>query len=70
MLGFVGVIILTIILVAYLSSLENFGTPYLAPYAPRISPDLQDGILKADSSSMDLRPYSIPTQNRRRINKK
>lgn len=69
-LGFVGMIILTIILVAYLSSLENFGTPYLAPYAPRISPDLQDGLLKADSSSMELRPYSIPTQNRRRINKK
>lgn len=69
-LGFVGMIILTIILVAYLSSLENFGTPYLAPYAPRISPDLQDGMLKADSSSMELRPYSIPTQNRRRINKK
>ncbi len=68
-LGFVGMIILTIILVAYLSSLENFGTPYLAPYAPRISPDLQDGMLKADSSSMELRPYSIPTQNRRRINK-
>lgn len=69
-LGFVGMIILTIILIAYLSSLENFGTPYLAPYAPRISPDLQDGMLKADSSSMELRPYSIPTQNRRRINKK
>lgn len=69
-LGFVGMIILTIILIAYLSSLENFGTPYLAPYAPRISPDLQDGLLKADSSSMELRPYSIPTQNRRRINKK
>ena len=69
-LGFVGMIILTIILIAYLSSLENFGTPYLAPYAPRISPDLQDGMLKADSSSMELRPYSIPTQNHRRINKK
>ncbi len=68
-LGFVGMIILTIIIVAYLCSLENFGTPYLAPYAPRISPDLQDGMLKADSSSMELRPYSIPTLNRRRIRK-
>lgn len=68
-LGFVGMLILTIIIIAYLASLENFGTPYLAPYAPRISPDLQDGVLKADSSSMELRPYSIPTQNRRRIRK-
>lgn len=67
--GFVGMIILTIVIVAYLASLENFGTPYLAPYAPRISPDLQDGVLKADSATMELRPYSIPTQNRRRIRK-
>ena len=69
-LGFVGMIILTIIIIADLASLENFGTPYLAPYAPRISPDLQDGVLKADSAAMELRPYSIPTQNRRRIRKK
>lgn len=68
-LGFVGMIILTICIVAYLAELENFGTPYLAPYAPRITPDLQDGILKAGNASMELRPYSIPTPNRRRISK-
>ena len=68
-MGFVGIIILTIIIVGYLASLDNFGTPYLAPYAPRISPDLKDGLLKADSSNMTLRPYSIPTQNRRRMGK-
>lgn len=67
--GFVGMIMLTIIIVAYLASLDNFGTPYLAPYAPRIIPDLQDGMLKAGDSSMELRPYSIPTINRRRIRK-
>lgn len=68
-MGFVGIIILTLVIIAYLASLDNFGTPYLAPYAPRISPDLQDGLMKADSSSMELRPYSIPTANRRRIRK-
>ena len=68
-MGFVGIIILAIVIIAYLASLDNFGTPYLAPYAPRISPDLQDGLMKADSSSMELRPYSIPTANRRRIRK-
>lgn len=67
--GFVGMIMLTLIIIAYLVSLDNFGTPYLAPYAPRIVPDLQDGIMKANSSSMELRPYSIPTANRRRIRK-
>ena len=68
-MGFVGIIILALVIIAYLASLDNFGTPYLAPYAPRISPDLQDGLMKADSSSMELRPYSIPTANRRRIRK-
>lgn len=68
-MGFVGIIILSLVVIAYLASLDNFGTPYLAPYAPRISPDLQDGLMKADSSSMELRPYSIPTANRRRIRK-
>lgn len=67
--GFVGMIMLTLIIIAYLASLDNFGTPYLAPYAPRIVPDLQDGVMKANSSSMELRPYSIPTANRRRIRK-
>lgn len=68
-LGFVGMIILTICIIAYLAELDNFGTPYLAPYAPRITPDLQDGVLKASNSSMELRPFSIPTPNRRRISK-
>lgn len=69
-LGFVGMIILTIVIVAYLAQLDNFGTPYLAPYAPRIIPDLQDGVFKAGTSAMEYRPYSIPTVNRRRIAKK
>ncbi len=67
--GFVGMVILAIVLIGYLTSLDNFGTPYLAPYAPRINPDLQDGALKVGTVSMVDRPYSIPTANRRRIRK-
>ena len=65
-LGFVGIIILSILIVGYLSSLENFGTPYLAPYAPRINPDLKDGLLKVGAREMKERPYSIPNSNRTR----
>ena len=65
-LGFVGIIILSILIVGYLSSLENFGTPYLAPYAPRINPDLKDGFLKVGAREMKERPYSIPNSNRTR----
>ena len=67
--GFVGMVILAIVLVGYLSGLENFGTPYLAPYAPRVNPDLQDAALKVGTVSMVTRPYSIPTTNRVRIRK-
>lgn len=67
--GFVGMIILAILIVAYLAGLENFGAPYLAPYAPRINPDLQDGIIKAGTSTIERRPYSIPTANRTRVRK-
>lgn len=68
-MGFVGMIILLLLIVGYLASLENFGTPYLAPYAPRITPDLQDAVFKTNTASMERRPYSIPTKNRTRINK-
>lgn len=67
--GFVGMVILAIVIIGYLSSLDNFGTPYLAPYAPRINPDLQDAVLKVGTPSMVDRPYSIPTANRTRIRK-
>jgi len=67
--GFVGMIILAIIIVAYLARLEKFGPPYLAPYAPRLNPDLKDGILKTGTSSIERRPYSIPTANRIRVRK-
>ncbi len=65
-LGFVGIVILLIVIIAYLAGLDNYGTPYLAPYAPRINPDLKDGFLKVATTGMDTRPYSIPTSNRTR----
>ncbi|MEG2540737.1 MAG: spore germination protein [Clostridia bacterium] len=66
-LGFLGILILLILTIGYLVSLENFGTPYLAPFAPRISPDLKDALFKDSVSSMKQRPYSIPTKNRTRL---
>ncbi len=64
--GFVGMIAFAIIILGYLASLDNFGTPYLAPYAPRVNPDLKDGFFKNSTSLMTRRPYSIPTANRSR----
>jgi spore germination protein KA len=64
--GFFGIILCSILLVARLASMDTFGTPYLAPYAPRINPDLKDGFLKADLGQMKTRPYSIPNVNHTR----
>lgn len=68
-LGLFGIIITFLLILAYLVSLENFGAPYLAPYAPRINPDLKDALLKSSITDMKKRPYSIPNKNRTRLNK-
>lgn len=66
-MGLFGMIVFSIMLLTYLVSLENFGTPYLAPFAPRINPDLKDAMLKDSTAQMKKRPYSILTDNRTRL---
>lgn len=66
-LGLFGIIVFGLCLVAYLACLYSFGSPYLAPYAPRISPDLKDGVFVAPVSRMTTRPYSVPNINRTRL---
>ena len=69
-MGLFGIVILFLVLVAYLVSMDSYGAPYLAPYAPRITPDLKDGVLKSSTANMDTRPYSIPSSNRKRLDEK
>lgn len=66
-IGLFGIVILMLMLMAYLVSLESFGASYLAPYAPRITPDLKDAMLKEGTFNMRERPYSIPNKNRTRL---
>lgn len=66
-LGLFGIIVFGLCLIAYLACLSSFGAPYLAPYAPRISPDLKDGAFVAPVSEMFTRPYSVPSVNRTRM---
>lgn len=65
--GLFGVVMCIIYLSAYLCSINNYGTPYLAPFAPLIIPDLKDGIFKSPLLSMKKRPYSLPNKNRKRM---
>ena len=61
--GLWGITIAAIAVLLYLSSIDAFGTPYLAPFSPRVGNDLQDGIRRGALAKMTLRPFSIPNKN-------
>lgn len=61
--GFYGMLMAFIILTTYLITSSGFGTPLLAPYAPSISTDKQDGIIKQPLTNIKKRPLSISTKN-------
>ncbi len=60
-LGLYGILIGILILVTYLTSINSYATPYLAPFAPIVSCDLKDSLLKNDLLDMKKRPSSFPT---------
>lgn len=63
-LGIFGLILSVFMLFAYVVGLKNYGTSYMAPFAPLLPLDLQDGVTKANLTDIKKRPYSIPTKNR------
>ncbi len=64
MLGFYGIIVFSLFLIIYLSDMDNYGAPYLAPYAPYVRQDVNDGIFKQDLVDMKTRPKSISKNNK------
>lgn len=69
-LGFHGIILGMLFLIVYLCNFDSFKTPYLAPYAPYISKDMKDFILKDSLTTMKTRPQSIPNKNSTRLRDK
>lgn len=63
MIGFVGIVIGSIMIVVYLVDFNAYGAPYLAPYSPYIREDLEDGLFKLETISLKTRPKSIPNKN-------
>jgi spore germination protein KA len=57
--GFFGFIIGIFIILAHMCSLNSFGTPYLAPFAPTIWSELKDTIVRFPLRSMKSKPKSI-----------
>ena len=69
-LGGYGVIILATYIIIYLCSLDNFGVPFLAPYAPFISNDLKDSLYMDFVPNMKKRPKVLGSDNKTRIGAK
>ena len=68
-LGLYGIVCASVFLFAYLSNLDSYGTPFLAPYAPNIKEDKKDAFRRYDLREMKYRPKSIPNQNKIRQKK-
>jgi spore germination protein KA len=66
-MGLYGIVIGMVILMVYMNSLDSYGAPLLAPYAPFIKSDLKDGIIKAETRDMKTRPRSFSVRNKKRI---
>lgn len=66
-LGLLGLIGGLIYVISYLNSIENFGSPYLAPFSPFILTDNKDGLFRVPWTSMRERPYSFKTNNHTRV---
>lgn len=63
LLGLYGILIGVVFLFLYMSTLDSYGTPFLAPFAPHIATDGQDGLLKTPIVDITRRPKSIPNVN-------
>ncbi len=62
-LGLYGLVAGFIVLLVYTAGIDNYGAPYLAPFAPHIANDQKDALEKVPFPEMIERPRSIPNCN-------
>ena len=62
-LGLYGLVAGFIVLLVYTASIDSYGSPYLAPFAPYIPDDQKDALEKVPFPEMIQRPQSIPNCN-------
>jgi len=67
-IGVFGIMIAGLIILIYLSSMNVFGTPYLAPFGPDIPDDRRDAVFKMPIDKLKNRPLAIGSRNKRRLN--
>ena len=62
-LGIFGIMCGVIYIINYVNTINYYGTPYLAPYAPKIESDLKDAMFKKPIPKMINRPKSLNPKN-------
>lgn len=65
-MGLYGIVVGIIVLIVYMNSLDSYGAPLLAPYAPHVKSDMKDAMIKKEIRAMDKRPKSFSVPNQRR----
>lgn len=68
-LGLYGLLVGAMGALLYVLSLDSYGAPYLSPFAPHISADGQDGLLKTPVCDVTERPHGVPNVNATRQRK-
>ncbi|MTI71034.1 MAG: spore germination protein [Firmicutes bacterium] len=58
-LGFLGIMLVTVVILIHMCSLRSFGVPYLYPFSPLTGSDLKDTILRAPIWAMFTRPKAL-----------
>ncbi len=66
LMGLLGVTLSTLCVIIYLASMQDYKTPFLAPFAPDIPEDRQDAVTQISVPSMTERPHSVPNTNKKR----
>ncbi len=59
--GMYGLVLITVVLIVHLTSLENFGVPYLSPFGPIRLADLSDSWIRFPFPQLKRRPVSLRT---------
>ena len=68
--GTYGIILVTAFILFYVVTAESFGSPILAPFSPMIGRDLRDSLIKYNLGSLNKRPRTIGSPNKRRLKQK
>lgn len=68
LLGFLGIMVLFILMLIRMVSLSSFGMPYLSPIAPLNLQELADIVVRRPWFKMYKRPYQEGMQNQTRLN--